>query len=75
MLEFAGLACDTEEPAPERVELSGDVLCAITHAPDSSNKENNVALAFMAVSLLHWMKLVTCALYARLPIRRIRQTP
>jgi len=42
----AGLLCVCEEPVLEGV-LSGDVLCASTHVPDSSTREISVALPFI----------------------------
>ena len=43
----AGLLCVCEEPVLEGV-LSGAVLCASTHVPDSSTREISVALPFIA---------------------------
>ncbi len=43
---LAGLLWVCEEPALEGV-LSGDVLCASTHVPDSSTREISVALPFI----------------------------
>jgi hypothetical protein len=48
----AGLLCVCEEPALEGV-LSGDVLCASTHVPDSSTREISVALPFINSRLRH----------------------
>jgi len=42
----AGLLCVCEEPVLEGV-LSGAVLCASTHVPDSSTREISVALPFI----------------------------
>ncbi len=42
----AGLLCVCEEPALEGV-LSGAVLCASTHVPDSSTRDISVALPFI----------------------------
>jgi hypothetical protein len=49
-----GLLCVWAGAEPEGVVLSGLVLCARTQLADSSNMENSVALAFMAVSRLRY---------------------
>lgn len=43
----AGLLCVCEEPVLDGV-LSGAVLCASTHVPDSSTRKISVALPFIA---------------------------
>ena len=43
-----GLLCVCEEPVLEGV-LSGAVLCASTHVPESSTSETSVAFPFIAI--------------------------
>ena len=45
----AGLLCVCADPVLDGV-LSGALLCASTHVPDSSTKETSVALPFIAVT-------------------------
>jgi hypothetical protein len=64
-----GLLCVWAGAEPEGVVLSGLVVCAKTQLAHSSNMENSVALAFMAVSRLRY-DLVTYRTVGSIPSRK-----